>query len=65
MLTAYDVNIWLWITNTIVSTEGNQDVTGLGGKRVLDRCNLACDVYNCVVVVYRLRLDNIVWLTVN
>jgi hypothetical protein len=59
MLTAYDANTRLWITNTIVSTEGNQDLTSLGSTRLLDRCNLACDAYNRVAVVYRIRPDRV------
>src|SRR6185369_14123300 len=57
MLTAYDANTRAWIANTIVSSEGNQDVTTLGSTRLLDRCNVACDAYNRVAVVYRLRPD--------
>jgi len=58
MLTAYDANTRTWITNTIVS-DGNQDFTDLGGKRYLDRCNVACDAYNRVTVTWRHKADDV------
>jgi len=58
MLSAFDANTRTWITNTIVS-DGNQDFTDLGGKRYLDRCNVACDAYNRVTVTWRHKADDV------
>ncbi len=61
MLTAYNAVTRTWITNTIVS-EGTQDTLNTGGTRLLDRANVACDAYNRVTVIYRVRPDRTVWL---
>lgn len=61
MLSVWDANTRLWITNTIVTDSGNQEFTDLGGKRLLDRCNIACDAYDRVTVAFRYRPDNTAW----
>jgi hypothetical protein len=61
MLTAYDANTRAWITNVVVS-EGNQDPLDTGGTRFLDRANVACDAYNRVTVIYRVKPDNGIWI---
>jgi hypothetical protein len=59
MLCAWDLKTRLWITNTIVTSPGNQDPTTDGyGTRFMDRCNVACDAYDRVTVAYRLKPDN-------
>jgi hypothetical protein len=47
--------------NTIVS-QGSQDTLTTGGTRFIDRANVACDAFNRVTVVYRLKPDNTLWL---
>src|SRR5205085_6139890 len=61
MLCAWDATTRLWITNMIVS-QGSEDTLNTGGTRLLDRANVACDAYNRVTVVYRLRPDRTLWL---
>ena len=58
MLCAWDLKTRVWITNTIVSSPGNQDPTTDGfGVRAMDRANVACDAYDRVTVAYRLKPD--------
>ena len=63
VLSVWDANTRLWITNTIVS-EGPSvpDVTVLGGTRPVDRTSVACDAYDRVTVVYRVQPDNGIFL---
>jgi len=55
VLSVWDARTLNFVTKTIVN-EGEQDQW-----RALDRCNVACDAYNRVTVVWRLRPDTEFW----